>query len=173
MTCYALTGSYQYPTQVMTGSVMEDISLIGEIIGCKVALSDHRSSNLTKEELIRLASDVRSGGLITGKAGVLVMHMGSGVNRLQHVLAALKETDIPVTTFWPTHMRRSPELIDEGIEFVNMGGTMDFTAGDDGAVAKLIAQLVNERGVPMETSPSAATPLAASPDSMTRACASA
>ena len=42
------------------------------------------------------------------------------------------------------------KLIDEGIEFVNMGGTMDFTAGDDGAVAKLIAQLVNERGVPMD-----------------------
>ena len=150
MSCYALTGSYQYPSPVMTGSVIDDIALIGEIIGCKVALSDHRSSNLTKEELIRLASDVRMGGLISGKAGVLVMHIGSGKKRLKHVLDALKETDIPVRTFWPTHMRRSAELIDEGIEFIGMGGTIDFTATETGAVAKTVAQLVQERGVSID-----------------------
>ena len=150
VTCYALTGSYQYPSQTMTGSVIDDISLIGEIIGCKVALSDHRSSNMTKEELIRLASDVRMGGLISGKAGVLVMHMGSGKNRLKHVLDAMRETDIPARTFWPTHMRRSQELIDEGIEFIGMGGTIDFTATEDGSVAKCVAQLVQQRGVSID-----------------------
>lgn len=150
VTCYALTGSYQYPSQTMTGSVIDDISLIGEIIGCKVALSDHRSSNMTKEELIRLASDVRMGGLISGKAGVLVMHMGSGKNRLKHVLDAMRETDIPARTFWPMHMRRSQELIDEGIEFIGMGGTIDFTATEDGSVAKCVAQLVQQRGVSID-----------------------
>ena len=150
VTCYALTGSYQYPSQTMTSSVIDDISLIGEIIGCKVALSDHRSSNMTKEELIRLASDVRMGGLISGKAGVLVMHMGSGKNRLKHVLDAMRETDIPARTFWPTHMRRSQELIDEGIEFIGMGGTIDFTATEDGLVAKCVAKLVQQRGVSID-----------------------
>lgn len=150
VSCYMLTGSYQYPSPVMTGSVMDDISLIGEVIGCKVALSDHRSSNLTKEELIRLASDVRLGGLISGKAGVLVMHIGAGKNRLKHVLDALRETDIPVRTFWPTHMRRSQELIDEGIEFIGMGGTIDFTATEGDGVAKLVANLVQERGVSID-----------------------
>ena len=87
------------------------------------------------------------GGLISGKAGVLVMHMGSGVNRLRHVLDAVRETDIPVRTFWPTHMRRSPELIDEGVEFIGLGGTIDFTATEDGAVAATVAGLVKERGV--------------------------
>lgn len=147
VSCYMLTGSYQYPSQVMTGSVIDDIALIGEVIGCKVALSDHRSSNLTKEELIRLASDVRMGGLISGKAGVLVMHMGAGKNRLKHVLDAVQETDIPVSTFWPTHLRRSPELIDEGVAFIGMGGTIDFTATEEGSAARVIAQLVRERGV--------------------------
>lgn len=150
VSCYMLTGSYQYPSPVMTGSVIDDIALIGEVIGCKVALSDHRSSNLTKEELIRLASDVRMGGLISGKAGVLVMHMGSGVNRLKHVLDALRETDIPVRTFWPTHMRRSPELIDEGIEFIGMGGTIDFTATEGDGVARTVADLVKNRGVSID-----------------------
>ena len=41
MTCYMLTGSYQYPTQTITGSVIKDIALFDEIIGAKVAISDH------------------------------------------------------------------------------------------------------------------------------------
>lgn len=150
VSCWMLTGSYQYPSPVMTGSVIDDIALIDRVIGCKIALSDHRSSNLTKQELIRLASDVRMGGLISGKAGVLVMHMGSGVNRLRHVLDALRETDIPARTFWPTHMRRSPELIDEGVEFIGMGGTIDFTATEDGSVAKVVADLTRNRGVSID-----------------------
>lgn len=151
VSCYMLTGAYQFPSPTMTGSVIDDIALIDRVIGCKIALSDHRSSNLTKQELIRLASDVRMGGLISGKAGVLVMHMGSGVNRLRHVLDAVRETDIPVRTFWPTHMRRSPELIDEGVEFIAMGGTIDFTATEDGAVAATVAGLVKERGVNIDS----------------------
>lgn len=147
VTCYMLTGSYQYPSETMTGKVIDDIALIDRVIGCKVALSDHRSSNMTRDELIRLASDVRLGGLISGKAGVLVMHMGSGKNRLRHVLDAVQETDIPVRTFWPTHMRRSAEMIEEGIAFTQMGGTIDFTATEDGSVAKLVAELVQQRGV--------------------------
>lgn len=151
VSCYMLTGAYQFPSPTMTGSVIDDIALIDRVIGCKIALSDHRSSNLTKQELIRLASDVRMGGLISGKAGVLVMHMGSGVNRLRHVLDAVRETDIPVRTFWPTHMRRSPELIDEGVEFIALGGTIDFTATEDGAVAATVAGLVKERGVNIDS----------------------
>ncbi|MDO4356403.1 MAG: beta-aspartyl-peptidase [Clostridia bacterium] len=150
VTCYMLTGSYQYPSPVMTGSVIDDIALIDRVIGCKIALSDHRSSNLTKQELIRLASDVRMGGLISGKAGVLVMHMGSGTNRLRHVLDAVRETDIPVRTFWPTHMRRSPELIDEGVALIELGGTIDFTATEDGGVAETVADLVLRRGVSVD-----------------------
>ena len=59
MTCYMLTGAYQYPSPNLTGSVIRDIMLIDECIGCKVAISDHRASNLNCDELIRLASDTR------------------------------------------------------------------------------------------------------------------
>lgn len=92
----------------MTGSVIRDITLIDRVVGCKLALSDHRSCNVTTQELIRLASEVRLGGMISGRAGVLTIHMGSGKKRLQPLIDAVNETDIPVTTFWPTHVRRTP-----------------------------------------------------------------
>lgn len=55
-TAYCLTGSYWYPTHTLTGSVIDDITFIQEIIGVKVAISDHRGSGITKDELTRLAT---------------------------------------------------------------------------------------------------------------------
>ncbi|MBQ5814296.1 MAG: beta-aspartyl-peptidase, partial [Clostridia bacterium] len=69
MTCYMLTGAYQYPSPNLMGNVIRDIMLIDECIGTKIALSDHRASNLSCDELIRVASDTRMGGLLSGKAG--------------------------------------------------------------------------------------------------------
>ncbi|NCB05292.1 MAG: beta-aspartyl-peptidase, partial [Clostridia bacterium] len=103
ITCYLLTGSYQYPSPSLTGSVARDIMMLTPCVGVKVALSDHRSSNLTPDELVRLASDARVAGLLSGKAGLVVLHMGSGKNRMEYILRAVDETDIPVRTFLQTH----------------------------------------------------------------------
>ena len=81
ITAYMLTGSYAYPTICLTGSVERDIVLIGEVVGAKVAVSDHRGSNPTGEELIRLASEVRRGAMLAGHGGILCMHMGGRRSR--------------------------------------------------------------------------------------------
>jgi beta-aspartyl-dipeptidase (metallo-type) len=56
MTAYTLTSAYGYPPVTMTGSVEKDIMMITPMIGVKVAVSDHRSSNPTGEDLIALAT---------------------------------------------------------------------------------------------------------------------
>ncbi|MCI8637903.1 MAG: hypothetical protein HFG41_01850 [Coprococcus sp.] len=73
-----LTGSYRVPSMTLTGSVMRDIVLIGKIIGVKVAYSDHRCSVPMVEELARLFSEARVGGMMGGKSGITVVHMGCG-----------------------------------------------------------------------------------------------
>ena len=82
ITCRVLTGSYGYPPVTLTGSVEKDIVLVDLIIGVKTSASDHRSSNITAEELIRLATDARRGGMLSGKAGIVTVHMGSGKDAL-------------------------------------------------------------------------------------------
>ena len=52
ITCRILTGAYGYPSPTITGSVERDIALIDLMVGVKIAMSDHRSSNLTGEQLI-------------------------------------------------------------------------------------------------------------------------
>src|SRR5699024_11633606 len=78
VSAYAYTGSYGYPSVTITDSVKKDIVFINEIIGSKIALSDHRSPSISEDELARLASDTRVAGMISGKAGIVVAHMGDG-----------------------------------------------------------------------------------------------
>ena len=55
ITAYCLTSAYQYPPLTLTGSVMKDIVFVSEILGCKLAIADHRGSHPTREEIIRAA----------------------------------------------------------------------------------------------------------------------
>ena len=50
ISAYILTGSYEIPVHNMTGDVRRDIILINECLGVgEIALSDHRSSQPTRE----------------------------------------------------------------------------------------------------------------------------
>ncbi|HEX6643296.1 MAG TPA: hypothetical protein VF037_01380, partial [Gemmatimonadales bacterium] len=54
LTAFTLTGGYHLPPATVTGSVRGDIVLVDRIIGIgEVAISDHRSSQPTLDELLR------------------------------------------------------------------------------------------------------------------------
>ena len=151
ITVFTLTSSYGYPPTTITGSVEKDIMMIPPMIGVKVAVSDHRSSNPTGEDLIALASAARRAGLLSGTPGLVTMHMGSGKGRLDPVFYVLDHSDVPAKNLLPTHMLRTPELIDDGAELVRRGGYMDCTAGaDEGEMedeAEKLMELLGRDGV--------------------------
>ena len=147
LSAWCLTGAYAVDGPTVTGSVKDDICFIDEIIGCKVAISDHRSSAPTWRELARLAADVRLAALISGKAGELHMHVGRGKDGLSQVFEVLDETDIPITHFRPTHCEN---VFDDALEFARRGGYIDLTADEDaGSTAGLIIRALDE-GIPIE-----------------------
>lgn len=131
ITVYTLTSYYAYPPTTVTGSVEKDIVMLTPMIGVKIAVSDHRSSNPTAEDLIAVGVQARRAGLVSNTAGLVTMHMGSGKGRLNPLFEALEKSDIPMKNFLPTHMLRCPELIEDGAKLVRMGGFMDCTAGSD------------------------------------------
>ena len=132
ITSYIYTGAYQVPTPTLTGDVMKDIMSIDKIIGAgEIALSDHRSSQPTFEEFIRLAANVRVAGMLSGKAGIINIHMGDGKSNLAYLNRAVDETEIPISQFLPTHCGRNPELFEESIKYLKRGGYCDFTGADD------------------------------------------
>lgn len=154
MTVYTLTSCYQYPPKTMTGSIEKDIVMLTPMIGVKVAVSDHRSSNPDGNDLIAIGVQARRAGMISGTAGLVTMHMGSGKGRLNPLFDALEKSDLPLKHFLPTHMLRCPELIEDGARLVRMGGYMDCTAGSDETEvvnsAKLLYNLLHMDGVTTE-----------------------
>jgi beta-aspartyl-dipeptidase (metallo-type) len=125
--CY--TGSYELPLQTLTGSVRRDIVFIDPIVGVgELALSDHRSSQPTLDELLRVASDAHVAGMMSGKAGVLHLHLGDGARGLDLVRRALDASELPPRVFHPTHVNRQRRLFDEALELSSRGITIDVTA---------------------------------------------
>lgn len=146
---YCMTGAYGYPSTTITDSVQKDIVFVEEIIGCKLALSDHRSSHVTFEELMHLASDVRVAGMLSKKAGILTLHLGDEKQGLQMVMDILDQTDIPIKTFQPTHVNRNPALLQQAISFAKRGGTIDITCDSTEGVYQALMK-IKEEGVCMD-----------------------
>lgn len=140
------TGGYHVPPVTLTGSVRDDIVYIDPVIGVgEVAISDHRSSQPTLDEILRLASDAHVAGMISGKAGILHLHLGDGERALELVRQALTTSELPARTFNPTHINRRKALFDESLDLARRGCTVDITAfpvaEDDDAWAPDVALL--------------------------------
>lgn len=132
VTAYIYTGSYQVPVTTITGNISMDIMAIDKIIGVgEIAVSDHRSSQPTIEELKRLTAEARVAGILAGKAGIVNIHVGDGVDKINCLFDIVENTEIPFTQFIPTHMNRNEELFVQSIEYGKAGGFIDFTTSSD------------------------------------------
>lgn len=131
LSAWCHTGGYHVPLVTLTGSVRSDITHVDRIIGVgEVAISDHRSSQPTLDELLRIAADAHVGGLMTGKAGILHLHVGDGTRGLDLVRRALDVSELPGRVFNPTHVNRRRALFDEAVELTARGCSIDITAFD-------------------------------------------
>ncbi len=138
------TGGYHVPPVTLTGSVRDDIVFLDPVIGVgELAISDHRSSQPTFAEFLRIASDAHVAGLIAGKAGIVHLHLGDGERGCDLIRRALSDSELPARVFNPTHVNRTKSLFDEALALASSGCTVDITAfpvaDDDDAWAADIA----------------------------------
>ena len=79
ISAYCYTGSYSIPVKTITNSIKEDLMLLNDVIGVgEIDLSDHRSSQPTYDSFVNLVSQARVGGLLSGKSGIVNVHIGGG-----------------------------------------------------------------------------------------------
>ena len=131
--CY--TGGYHVPAITLTQSVRSDIVNLEPVIGVgEVAISDHRSSQPTLDEILRLASETHVAGLMTGKAGIVHFHLGDGERGLSMIRECLRVSELPARVFNPTHINRNKNLFEEACDLSGQGCSVDITAfpDDDG-----------------------------------------
>ncbi len=122
ISAWMYTGAYQVPTPTITGDVGRDIALIEEIIGVgEIAISDHRSSVPTLNELIRITEHARVGGMIGGKAGIVNIHMGDAQNPFKPLYDAVANSELKLKQFIPTHCNRNDYIFEDAKEYGKKG----------------------------------------------------
>lgn len=130
LSAWCLTGGYHVPPTTLTGSVRGDITHLDPVIGVgELAISDHRSSHPTDQELLRIASDAHVAGLLTGKAGVVHLHVGDGTGGLDPIRRVLDSSEVPAAALHPTHVNRHPALLEDAYKLAREHPlTLDVTA---------------------------------------------
>jgi beta-aspartyl-dipeptidase (metallo-type) len=147
------TGCYQMPTRTITDSARNDIILVDKILGVgEIAVSDHRGSQPLESDLIHLASEARVGGMISGKCGILQMHIGDGKKGLMPVFDIVNNSDIPFDNLLPTHVNRNGLVYKQAIEYAKNGGFVDITTGikhenDDAVDAAEVYKTMLDEGI--------------------------
>jgi len=156
LSAWCWTGGYHLPPATLTGSVRGDIVHIDCVIGLgELAISDHRSSQPSFDELARLASEAHVAGLLSRKAGVVHLHLGDGERGLELVRRLLAETELPPRVFHPTHVNRRKALFEEACSLSRQRVTVDLTAfpveeGEDAWSAAEGWERYHEAGCPPE-----------------------
>lgn len=141
ISAYCYTGGYHVPLTTLTGSVRSDIVHLEPVLGVgELAISDHRSSQPTFDEVARIAGDAHVAGIMTGKAGIVHFHLGDGDRGMDLINELLSKTEIPPRVLNPTHCNRKKALFKEACELSKKGCYIDVTAfpiaeGEDGLTA--------------------------------------
>lgn len=157
ISAWIYTGNYHFPLPTITGSVRSDLVLVDKVVGAgEIAVSDHRSSQPTLEELKKVAAEARVGGMLSGKAGVVHFHLGDGRAGLEPLRQIVATTEIPIWHLRPTHLNRNPRLFDEALDWHSRGGWVDVTTGVSAEVgvteavhpAEALRELLRKGGTP-------------------------
>jgi len=156
VSAWMYTGAYQVPTPSITGDFARDIALIEEVIGVgEVAISDHRSSVPTIDELIRIAAHARVAGMISGSAGIVNIHLGDAKDPFRPIYQAVEKSELTFRQFFPTHINRN-DYIFEDAKTYGLKGYVDITTSsypyypDEEIKPSTAVRLLLEAGVPIE-----------------------
>ena len=156
VSAWIYTGAYQVPTPTITGDVGKDVALIDEVIGVgEIAISDHRSSCPTTDELIRITEHARVGGMLGGKAGIINIHMGDAKDPFKPIHDAVAKSELNYKQFFPTHCNRNHHIFEDS-KVYGKKGWIDLTTSSypyfpqyEIKPSKALKMLI-ESGVPVE-----------------------
>lgn len=156
VSAWMYTGAYQVPTPSITGDYARDIALIEEVIGVgEIAISDHRSSVPSIEELTRITAHARVAGMIAGKAGIVNIHMGDAKDPFRPLYKVVEASEMSLRQFLPTHINRN-DYIFEDAKTYGLKGYVDITTSsypyypDEEIKPATALRLLLEAGVPAE-----------------------
>jgi beta-aspartyl-dipeptidase (metallo-type) len=149
LTVYLYTGGFEIPPSTFLTRLTDDLVMIDEVIGTgEIAISDYRWVDPPLTDLARVVTETMLGGMMSGKAGVTHFHVGASKKRLSLLNELMDEHDIPAHCLYPTHITRTPELLDAAIQLARRGAFVDMDVIEENLADCL--ETYQERGGVME-----------------------
>jgi len=127
LSAYMYTGYYGIDSKTITDSIKNDMVFIEPVLGLKIAISDIRSSYPTALELARKLGEVRTGGMLSQKKGIMHVHLGNLDSKMDVLIELVNDYKFPIKHISPTHVGRTKELFEQAMAFAKMGGMIDIT----------------------------------------------
>lgn len=151
ITAYMYTGYYGLDPVHIMADVQEEMVFIDKVLGCKIAIADIRSSYPTDLDLVRILRQIRVGGMLAGKKGILHVHLGALTSGMDPLFRIVKDYEFPIAHISPTHVGRTKDLFEQAIDFAKLGGIIDITTGASKYTAPYLSVLYAlEKQVPIE-----------------------
>lgn len=129
LSAWMLSSYFGFPPKTITGSVHDDLLFIDRVVGCKIALSDVRSSYPTANQLLALLREIQVGGMISSKGGVLHIHLGALPEGMDLLFELVEKYHVDIKRLSPTHVGRTAHLFEQAQRFAQMGGMVDLSTG--------------------------------------------
>tara|TARA_B110000503_G_scaffold141038_1_gene233435 strand:- start:20 stop:1159 length:1140 start_codon:yes stop_codon:yes gene_type:complete len=129
MTAHMLTSFFGLPVKTFTGNVHDDLLFIDRVVGCKIAIADTRSSYPSAKELLALLREIQVGGMISGKGGVLHIHLGALPDGMDLLFELVQQYHVDIRRLSPTHVGRTEHLFNQALTFAKLGGMVDLSTG--------------------------------------------
>jgi beta-aspartyl-dipeptidase (metallo-type) len=129
LSAWMLSSYFGFPPKTITGSVHDDLLFIDRVVGCKIALSDVRSSYPTAHQLLALLREIQVGGMISSKGGVLHIHLGALPEGMDLLFELVDKYHVDIKRLSPTHVGRTAHLFEQAQRFAQMGGMVDLSTG--------------------------------------------
>ncbi len=129
LSAYMFSGYYGLDPMHILDNMQEEMIFIDKVLGCKIAIADVRSSYPTALDLVRILRQIRVGGMIANKKGILHIHLGNLPDQMDLLFELVDQYHFPIQHISPTHVGRTESLFEQAIEFALKGGIIDITTG--------------------------------------------
>lgn len=152
----AMTGGFMWPPRTLTGSVRDDLSLIPDLVGVKIALGEHLATAPDARELARVLRELGWVSKMSASACLLHVHLGVSPDPGRALVEALDEAGSDPAGVVVTHANYAASALDAAIELGRAGCWIDVNPLlHPGRVAASIApadaiRTLREAGVPAE-----------------------
>ena len=111
LSAWMYTSSFRYPPVTLTQSVADDVALVSEVLGVKLAMGDINGSFPSSQAVLEMLSQIRQSAVTVKKQGLLHVHLGSIPNPFD-IFEEIAASGFPIGTHLrPTHCARTEFLL--------------------------------------------------------------